>query len=81
MRGRRCKSGVKFPGLTWNMRLKLHPLSKVEASGISSVAVKCVDIGRNTGGEGGLLDFYRRCGTKAWVANRIRYPGSPRRKR
>ncbi len=27
-----------------------------EASGIPSVAVKCVDIRRNTSGEGGLLD-------------------------
>ncbi len=28
----------------------------VEGGRISCVAVKCVDIGRNTGGEGGLLD-------------------------
>ena len=28
----------------------------VEGGGISGVAVKCVDIGRNTSGEGGLLD-------------------------
>ena len=27
-----------------------------EESGILSVAVKCVDIERNTGGEGGFLD-------------------------
>ena len=27
-----------------------------KASGIPSVAVKCVDIRRNTSGEGGLLD-------------------------
>ena len=27
-----------------------------EESGIPGVAVKCVDIGRNTGGEGGSLD-------------------------
>ena len=27
-----------------------------EAGGIPSVAVKCVDIRKNTGGEGGLLD-------------------------
>jgi hypothetical protein len=26
-----------------------------EESGISGVAVKCVDIGKNTGGEGGFL--------------------------
>ena len=27
-----------------------------EVNGIPGVAVKCVDIGRNTSGEGGLLD-------------------------
>ncbi len=36
--------------------LKLYGLSIGEESGIPSVAVKCVDIGRNTGGEGGSLD-------------------------
>jgi hypothetical protein len=36
--------------------LKLRGLSIGEEGGIPSVAVKCVDIGRNTGGEGGLLD-------------------------
>ena len=35
---------------------KLEFLSVGEESGIPSVAVKCVDIGRNTSGEGGLLD-------------------------
>ena len=30
----------------------------VEGSGISGVAVKCVEIGRNTSGEGGYLDQY-----------------------
>ena len=29
-----------------------------EESGISSVAVKCVDIGRNTDGEGSFLGRY-----------------------
>ena len=29
-----------------------------EVNGISSVAVKCVDIRRNTSGEGGLLGHY-----------------------
>ena len=37
--------------------LKLKDLSEGEASGIPSVAVECVDIRRNTGGEGDLLDF------------------------
>lgn len=38
--------------------LKLKDLSEGEESGIPSVAVKCVDIRRNTGGEGDFLDFY-----------------------
>ncbi len=38
-------------------RSKLQFLSGVEAGGIPSVAVKCVDIRRNTSGEGGLLGF------------------------
>ena len=42
-------------GLTRRLRLKLCSLSGVEAGGISGVAVKCVDIGRNTSGEGDLL--------------------------
>ncbi len=49
------KSGVKCRSLTAELHLKLIILSGVEASGIPSVAVKCVDIGRNTSGEGGLL--------------------------
>ena len=43
-------------GLTHNLRLKLFPLSVGGVDRIPSVAVKCVDIGRNTGGEGDLLD-------------------------
>ena len=57
MRRRPIKSGVKDPCLTWGLHLKLVGLSMGEASGIPGVAVKCVDIGRNTGGEGGLLGF------------------------
>ena len=53
---RDCKSDVKCRSLTAELHLKLTFLSAVEVSGIPSVAVKCVDIGRNTGGEGGLLD-------------------------
>ena len=48
---------MKFMGLTHNLHLKLWFLSDGEVSGIPSVAVKCVDIRRNTGGEGGLLDI------------------------
>ena len=57
MRRRLCKSGVKCRGLTPELRLKLHGLSEVEVGGIPGVAVKCVEIGRNTSGEGGLLGF------------------------
>ena len=47
---------VKSLGLTEELQPKLLPLSVGEESGIPSVAVKCVDIRRNTSGEGGLLD-------------------------
>ncbi len=42
-------------GSTHRLHLKLRFLSEVEAGGIPSVAVKCVDIRRNISGEGGLL--------------------------
>ena len=42
-------------GLTHKLRLKLFSLSDVEVGGIPGVAVECVEIGRNTSGEGGLL--------------------------
>ena len=58
MRRREGKSDVKSIGSTGELRLKLSFLSGVEVSGIPGVAVKCVDIGRNTSGEGGLLGFY-----------------------
>ena len=53
---RESKSDVKIMGLTHNLHLKLFFLRVGEVSGIPSVAVKCVDIGRNTSGEGDLLD-------------------------
>ena len=56
MRRRDFKSDVKDKGSTLKLHLKLEFLSVGEVSGIPSVAVKCVDIRRNTGGEGGLLD-------------------------
>ena len=37
--------------------MKLYFLSDGEAGGIPGVAVKCIEIGRNTSGEGGLLDI------------------------
>ena len=56
MRRRESKLVVKSLGLTEELQLKLLFLSEAEASGIPSVAVKCVDIRRNTSGEGDLLD-------------------------
>ncbi len=44
-------------GLTRELVLKLSDLSEVEVGGIPGVAVKCVEIGRNTSGEGDLLGF------------------------
>ena len=48
---------VKSMGSTHKLRSKLALLSDGEAGGIPGVAVECVDIGRNTSGEGGLLDI------------------------
>ena len=48
---------MKSMGLTHELLLKLLGLSEVEVGGIPGVAVKCVEIGRNTSGEGGLLGF------------------------
>ena len=56
MRRRVSKLVVKSLGLTEELQLKLLILSAGEVSGIPSVAVKCVDIRRNTGGEGDFLD-------------------------
>ena len=55
MRRRFLKSDVKAPGLTWELRLKLGDLSVAEGGGIPRVAVKCVDMWRNTDGEGSPL--------------------------
>ena len=56
MRRRDNKLVVKSLGLTEELQLKLLFLSVGEESGIPSVAVKCVDIRKNTGGEGDFLD-------------------------
>ena len=56
MRRRYVKSYVKDPGLTRGVHVILANLSAGEESGIPSVAVKCVDIRRNTSGEGDFLD-------------------------
>ena len=50
------KSDVKIKGSTFDLRLKLSILRMGEVNGIPSVVVKCVDIRRNTGGEGDFLD-------------------------
>ena len=50
------KSDVKSQGVTLKLHLKLYVLSAGEVIGIPCVAVKCVDIRKNTSGEGGLLD-------------------------
>ncbi len=55
-RRRDGKSDVKSRGSTPELHLKLSFLSTGEVDGIPSVAVKCVDIRRNTSGEGGQLD-------------------------
>ena len=46
---------MKCTRLTGNLLLILTALSSGEVSGIPGVAVKCVDIWKNTGSEGGLL--------------------------
>ena len=56
MRRREIKLVVKTHGSTVELQLKLIFLSAGEESGIPSVAVKCVDIRRNTSGEGDFLD-------------------------
>ncbi len=45
---------VKSPGLTGSVLLILSFLSSEEESGIPGVAVKCVDIRKNTSSEGGF---------------------------
>ncbi len=56
MRRREINVVVKPLGLTEELQLKLVFLNTGEESGITSVAVKCVDIRRNTSGEGDFLD-------------------------
>jgi hypothetical protein len=49
---------VKSCSSTVNLPSKLGALSAEEGSGIHGVAVKCVDIMKNTGSEGGFLVRY-----------------------
>jgi hypothetical protein len=46
---------VKARGSTPGRREQLSGLGTVGAGGIPGVAVECVEIRKNTGGEGGLL--------------------------
>jgi hypothetical protein len=52
---RASKSDVKSCGSTVSLHLKLLVLSTEEEGRILGVAVECVDIKKNTGGEGDLL--------------------------
>ncbi len=47
---------MKALGSTQEVHPKLPSLRAIEGGGIPSVEVKFVDIRRNTGGEGGLLE-------------------------
>ena len=57
MRRRLDKSVVKADRLTIELPLILPGLSIVEVGGIDSVAVKCLDIVKNTDCEGSLLNY------------------------
>ena len=50
--------GVKSLGLTEELRSKLPDSREIEESGTDGGAVKCVDIIRNTGGEGASLGHF-----------------------
>ncbi len=56
MRGGFSKVVAELRSSTSELILKLLNLSAGGATGIPSVAVECVDIRRNTSGEGELLD-------------------------
>ena len=56
MRRRSVKSDVKSHSLTVIGHSKLADLRAGEETGIAGVAVKCVEISKNTGGEGESLD-------------------------
>lgn len=52
------KSRVKASSLTREVPSKLFVLREIGAYGTSGGAVKCVEIGRNAGGESGMLDLF-----------------------
>src|SRR5512138_1344589 len=55
--GGTCKSGVKGRGSTPELLSRLRTWRPVGVGGIPGVAVECVDIGKNTRGEGGQLGW------------------------
>ena len=55
MRRRSIKSVVKYGSSTVEVQLILMGLSTDEVGGIDGVAVKCLDIVKNTDSEGSLL--------------------------
>ena len=57
MRRRLSKLDVKSPGSTWELHLRLASWSLAEGGGIPRVAVKCVEMWRNTDGEGNYLVY------------------------
>ena len=57
MRRRLFKSEVKSHSSTVELPLKLEGLSIVEVGGIEGVAVKCIDIFKNTNCVGSLLGY------------------------
>jgi hypothetical protein len=48
---------LKYPGLTGRVALILQDLSIVEVGGIDGVAVKCLDIVKNTDSVDSLLGY------------------------
>ena len=51
-------SDVKFQGSPLNVHPKLSRWREGRDTGTDGVAVKCVDIVRNTGGEGACLELF-----------------------
>ena len=49
---------MKFPRLTRSLRLEPDVLSGVQEGGIRGVAVKCLDITKNSDCEGSFPDLY-----------------------
>ncbi len=52
------KTVVKVCGSTVRLKLILAALTTVEVGGIRGVAVKCLDITKNSDGEGSLLSCH-----------------------